>query len=321
MDGVNNLNNNNVQENQFESMCNSVFKPACSPEVCNIPKVPYHQNLVIGRGKIRKYTDNKTYEELIFKLNIYRELEEVYRLFFIISYILKNYIILFFSTHIILKILRFIINKDNRKVILNMKKELKYFNIENSYGGNKNWFYDPMMKLGGCAAVVACDLCIYLKILRGIKNLYPFNIYFLQKKDYIKFSKTMKPYLHPRLKGIDTLQLYIDGFKSYLHDINYEEINIEPFSGENSVYDGEKIIVNQIEKEIPIPFLLLKHKNKKLYKFVWHWFLIVGYEKTEDDLLVKVATYGKYKWISFKDLWNTGYDKKGGMLIINLDKV
>ncbi|MBQ9012385.1 MAG: hypothetical protein IJ094_02285, partial [Bacilli bacterium] len=91
-DGVNNLNNNNVQENQFESMCNSVFKPACSPEVCNIPKVPYHQNLVIGRGKRRKYTATKTYEELIFKLNIYRELEEVYRLFFIISYILKNWL-------------------------------------------------------------------------------------------------------------------------------------------------------------------------------------------------------------------------------------
>ena len=91
---------------------------------------------------------------------------------------------------------------------------------------------------------------------------------------------------------------------------------MEPFSGENSVYDGEKIVVGQIEKEIPIPFLLLKHKNKKLNELVWHWFLIVGYEKTEDDLLVKIATYGKYNWISFKNLWDTGYDEKGGMIII-----
>ena len=118
------------------------------------------------------------------------------------------------------------------------------------------------------------------------------------------------------MKGINTLQLYIDGFSSYLYDINDEEIKMEPFSGENSVYDGEKIVVGQIEKEIPIPFLLLKHKNKKLNELVWHWFLIVGYEKTEDDLLVKIATYGKYNWISFKNLWDTGYDEKGGMIII-----
>ena len=68
----------------------------------------------------------------------------------------------------------------------------------------------------------------------------------------------MKKYLHPRMKGINTLQLYIDGFSSYLYDINDEEIKMEPFSGENSVYDGEKIVVGQIEKEIPIPFSFIK---------------------------------------------------------------
>ena len=136
-----------------------------------------------------------------------------------------------------------------------MKKELAYFNIEGEYGGNQNWFYDPMMRLGGCAAIATCDLCIYLNLYRENKHLYPFNIDSLQKKDYIKFSKIMKKYLHPRVKGINTLQLYIDGFRSYLYDINDEEIKMEPFSGENSVYDGEKIVVSQIEKEIPIPFL------------------------------------------------------------------
>ena len=116
-----------------------------------------------------------------------------------------------------------------------MKKELTYFNIEGEYGGNQNWFYDPMMRLGGCAAIATCDLCIYLNLYRGNKRLYPFNIDYLQKKDYIKFSKIMKKYLHPRMKGINTLQLYIDGFSSYLYDINDEEIKMEPFSGENSV--------------------------------------------------------------------------------------
>ena len=68
-----------------------------------------------------------------------------------------------------------------------MKKELTYFNIEGEYGGNQNWFYDPMMRLGGCAAIATCDLCIYLKRLKGYDNLYPFNTNSLKKEDYIKF--------------------------------------------------------------------------------------------------------------------------------------
>lgn len=58
----------------------------------------------------------------------------------------------------------------------------------------------------------------------------------------------MKPYIHPRFKGINTLQLYIDGSRAYLYGINDEEIKMKPFIGENSVYDGEKIVVSQIEK-------------------------------------------------------------------------
>ena len=65
-----------------------------------------------------------------------------------------------------------------------MKKELAYFNIEGEYGGNQNWFYDPMMRLGGCAAIATCDLCIYLNLYSGNKHLYPFNI------DYEKISSS-----------------------------------------------------------------------------------------------------------------------------------
>ena len=199
-----------------------------------------------------------------------------------------------------------------------MKKELAYFNIDDSYGGNQHWFYNPIIRFGGCAALTSCDLCIYLSLFKDIKHLYPFNINSLQKEDYIKFSKVMKEHLYPRMKGIDTLELYIDGFKSYLEHIKCNEINIKPFSGVNCVDVAQKIVMSQIDKEIPIPFLLLKHKNKKLDEYVWHWFIIAGYKKTYDDLLVKVITYGKYEWISFNELWDNGYEQKGGMIIVDL---
>ena len=199
-----------------------------------------------------------------------------------------------------------------------MEKELKYFDIEGSYGGNQKWFYDPIIRFCGCAAIVTCDICIYLNLFKNIKNLYPFNIDCLNKEDFIKFSKIIKKYLHPKINGISTLQLYIDGFKLYLEDIKCNEINIKPFSGVNCVDAAQKIVMSQIDKEIPIPFLLLKHKNKELDEYVWHWFIIAGYKKTYDDLLVKVITYGKYEWISFKELWDNGYEQKGGMIIVDL---
>ena len=33
-----------------------------------------------------------------------------------------------------------------------INKELEYFKIGDSYGGNQNWFSDYMMKMGGCAS-------------------------------------------------------------------------------------------------------------------------------------------------------------------------
>lgn len=54
-----------------------------------------------------------------------------------------------------------------------MQKELDYFTIEHSYGGNQDWFWDPMMKIGGCAAVTACDSSIYFDCYKGPPGSIP----------------------------------------------------------------------------------------------------------------------------------------------------
>ena len=86
-----------------------------------------------------------------------------------------------------------------------MKKELDYFRIGQSYGGCQDWFPDFFMRMGGCAAA-ACESCIYSDKYRGIKGLYPYDS--LTKNDYINFAAIMKPYLKPRMSGIDTLEFY-----------------------------------------------------------------------------------------------------------------
>jgi len=199
-----------------------------------------------------------------------------------------------------------------------MKKELNYFEINDSYGGNQSWFRQPMMNLGGCAAATTCDTCIYLSKYMGMPCLYPYDINHLNKEDYIQFALKMKPYLRPRFGGIRTLDMYLKGASKYFEDLGVQNYELHGFSG-NQPLDAAKFAVKkQIDQQLPIPFLLLKHKNVIHKDHTWHWFLVIGYEEAEDQMKIKIATYGMYHWIDFQDLWNTGYQDKGGMIILDI---
>ena len=80
-------------------------------------------------------------------------------------------------------------------------QELNLFKIEGSVGGNQDWFRDFWMKKGGCGTVTACDCCIYFAREFGYENLYPYDSQNLTKESFIAFSKIMKPYLSPRMRG------------------------------------------------------------------------------------------------------------------------
>jgi hypothetical protein len=173
-----------------------------------------------------------------------------------------------------------------------------------------------MMKLGGCGAATACDSCICLGLFKKKETLYPYDLHKLTKEDYIRFAMRMKPYLRPRMQGINTLKRFIDGFLSYLSELGDTSIHLEAFSGDLSLDSAREVIRRQIDRDLPIPYLLLRHKSDSLKNFVWHWFLVVGYEEFEEEMYIKVATYGNYHWLSLKELWNTGYRNKGGMVIL-----
>ena len=197
-----------------------------------------------------------------------------------------------------------------------MKKEIDYFYIGDSYGGCQDWFRDIMMKKGGCAAATACDSSIYFDMHNITKGLYPYDINSITKDDYIRFSTVMKPYLRPRWMGVDTLKLYIDGFTEYIKEVKPDcSLKMEPFDGNRDVDEAKKVISEQIDNGYPIPCLILQHKDKSLEDYIWHWFLITGYESLEDEFMVKTATYSEGNWVDFNNLWNTGYERKGGLVI------
>ncbi len=198
------------------------------------------------------------------------------------------------------------------------KRELAWFKIGDSYGGSQDWMTDKMMHLGGCGALAACDTCIYLSgMFDEYRDLYPFDRTHLTKEDYISFGNIMKPYLSPRMGGIDRPEIFIEGFKEYLSGFS-AVIGMTPFEGERSLEEAEEAVRETIDKSLPIPVLTLRHRNPAFDFYEWHWYMLTGYEETEDDMLVKAVTFGDYKWLSLSGLWDSGHKKKGGFVIYDL---
>lgn len=195
-----------------------------------------------------------------------------------------------------------------------MIKELDYFRIEGSPGWNQHWFRDRMMYFGGCAAVTACDLCIHLARQKGLTRLYPYDARDVTKEEYLEFSKTMKRYLRPRFKGIDTLELYSSALSKYWHDVGVHSLELVEVSGTVPWTEASKLIREQIDSDVPVPVLILLHKNSSLKDYRWHWFNLAGYKEEHGNFCVKAVTYGGFRWLDFRELWDTGYKRKGGFI-------
>lgn len=198
-----------------------------------------------------------------------------------------------------------------------MKKEINYFVIDGEYGGNQNLLKDFFMRMGGCGAVTACDSAVYLSKYKNQK-LYPFDIDNLNYDDFVKFTNIMRPYLYPRITGINKLSIFIEGFNKFLKDRNVENIILEEFSGNNDFEKAKEVLKNQIDKELLVPILVLQHKSSVLKKYVWHWFVLGGYEEINGKFFVKAITEGSYNWIDLALLWDTGYEQKGGLILYDI---
>lgn len=222
-----------------------------------------------------------------------------------------------------------------------MKKELDYFYIEGSYGGNQEWFTAPFMKLGGCGAETAIESSIYFTKYFH-KNLLPFPLEELSIAHYKEFGKIMRPYLSPRMSGIDRLDIYIEGYGEYLRDRGEKGIKMEEFPGDKSLGEAATVVKKQIDAGLPIPMLMLNHHDRRFKDYDWHWFIVNGYAEDiaapepgpwagagceasnskspegETRLYIKTATYSEWDWLDFKDFWDTGYERKGGLVIYSL---
>ena len=196
-----------------------------------------------------------------------------------------------------------------------MKRELDFFTIDGFPGWNQDWFTDWSMYHGGCGAVTACELCIQLARRFGDAALCPCNPSHPTREEFLAFSKVMKPYLSPRCQGIDTLDIYLFGLLWFWRDTGVRTFRAEGLSATRPWEEAREALRKSLDDGIPVPFLLLNHRDPKMKDLQWHWFNLVGYEDLPGDFLVKLVTYGEFHWLSLPALWDTGYGKKGGLIL------
>lgn len=194
-------------------------------------------------------------------------------------------------------------------------KELLHYEIGDSYGSNQDWFTDTWMNRGGCGAVTACDSCIYLARYKNMESLYPYNPHHVTKEEFIEFALTMKPFLSPRMHGINKTVTYMDGFRDYLATCKEVRLKMRSLEGTEPFDLAKNAIKSQIDLEYPIPYLMLLHKDEVFHDYNWHWFLVNGYDETPDAFLIKAVTYGQGEWLDFAKLWDTGHKQKGGFVL------
>ena len=200
-----------------------------------------------------------------------------------------------------------------------MKRELEHFHIGDSYGGNQDWFPTFMMRIGGCGAETACDSSVFFAVHHGLSKIAPENASELTKADYVRFAYEMKPYLSPRPSGIDRLEIYMDGYARFLRDRGETGLHMTPFPGSEPFGVAKDAVVRQIDAGYPVPTLILNHRNRTYSDYAWHWFLLNGYDDSEGSFLVRAVTYGESEWLDFRELWDTGRKKRGGLVLYHLE--
>lgn len=198
-----------------------------------------------------------------------------------------------------------------------MRQVLEHFRVEGFYGWNQDWFPDFFMRMGGCAAVTACDSCVYFALRKGRRELIPFDPAHITREDYLKLSRMMKRTLGPRMRGVDRLELYQEGFAGYLQAAGVSEPKAEALHGSRPFGEAAESLQRQIETGCPVPFLLLRHTSGEFREYEWHWFLLMGYDCRPDQFLAQAVTYGTARWLDFGKLWETGLDERGGMILFS----
>jgi len=198
-----------------------------------------------------------------------------------------------------------------------MKKELDFITIDGMYyGGDQNWHpTNKWMRLGGCSAVCACEVCAYLaKTFPDKRGLYPFDPKLISKEDFLVFFERMFQYVYPGIGGLTSIDKFARMFGKYVKSETTVQLTFDQLQGSEPYDKAEQYIREAIDAGLPLMYLLLSHRDRGLNEYEWHWFTVTGYEEREEGFFILFATWGKKCELHLRRLWETGKHWRGGMV-------
>lgn len=196
-----------------------------------------------------------------------------------------------------------------------MQNELDFFLIDRVHcGGDQNWSPHWLTRLGGCSTVTACELAICLcRTFPLLRGLYPYEPENVTKDDFLHFMDDMYPFVHPGVRGLTDIAKYAHGLASYAESVGCC-LKTHLLHGESTVQDAARFIMQSIDARLPVAYLMLNHRNPAFEDFEWHWFTVIGYDGTAENLHITAATYGQRFTLPLHSAWDTGHRWKGGLV-------
>ena len=192
--------------------------------------------------------------------------------------------------------------------LLMIEKKGKIF-----YGASQDWYSHFIQRRAGCGPTTATNLFIYL----AKKDPYFYNLF----PDEINYQTALNKmneiwnYITPGRRGVNSLEIFEKGALLYAKEHGIELIvNSLKVMEEAKVSKEvlEKFLVDNLNNDYPIAFLNLS-AGMVTNLSNWHWVLIVGYEKDDNDLFVYLDDEGEPKKISIF-LWLKSMTNDGGFI-------
>ncbi len=197
-----------------------------------------------------------------------------------------------------------------------MTQELTFVDIDGAYGGDQHWMTHPRQNRGGCSTVCACEISILLaNKYSGLQKLYRPDSLRTPKADFMRYVEEVFDYIYPHEHGLDTLELFVKSYEDFAKTKN-TKVSYHTLDGAAAYEKAEAFVKAAIDNGLPLAYLLLRHTDQRFLEYNWHWFTVTGYAQTASGLELIFGTWGTRRTLPFRDLWNTGHEQKGGMVVI-----
>lgn len=193
-----------------------------------------------------------------------------------------------------------------------MNIELPFITVAGHYGGDQYKYPRARMRLGGCSTVCACHAATLIALNDPDRaGLSPLKALDVTRKDFNAFGVTMFKYVYPGFRGMPETAIFEKSFSEYADSVGIK-VSYSSLQGDASYEEARAFIEEALSSGKYVQFLLLKHKNKIFDDIEWHWFTVTG---INDDTII-FSSFGERCEAQLSLLWDTGFDEKGGMLIV-----